>query len=164
VKRGETFLVLRLFQQAKTDFEHAAALDPANAGAWRGIGLANYFSYDFKSAHEAFVKAGEAFAISGRAQTDSRNAAEIAAWDELATGRIDPPPIAFSVGSGYPVTDGQQEFAAYIEGWNRRRDTEAALPVWRRVADSKNWPLLWVIAAEAEIAAVEGPKKVIPAV
>lgn len=153
-RRGNVFIVLRQFQQASNDFQHAIAIAPDGFEGWRGFGLASYMQQKFKEAHEAFVKA-ITLAPAGSTQAGP----EIAMWDFLLAQRVTPEIAPVSHGGAYFQT---AEMTAYFDGWNELQggDSAAAVQKWRALVDStSNWPSLAVIAAEAEIAAIEGSKK-----
>ena len=148
VARGRGFATLRLFEQSAADFEHATAIDPQNADAWLGLGVTNYLRGNFSKAADALQKA--------RALPLNQRAEETNLWYSLALirqGKSTEAPIQKpgSVASKY----GLGEYAAALES-----GTDAALPAYRAmIAKRTDWPTLEVLAAEAEVAAVDGNKK-----
>lgn len=156
--RAEAFGVLRQFAQARTDYQHASALEPQNADHWAGIGMASYLLRDFKGAHDAFVKANE---LGPSPHTKSL----IVTWDAWAAPRVSPaetPLPADTPTLGEPDADRSR----YAEGVTQllAGNRDEAIATWRALADANNWTSIWVIAAEAEVAAIDGAKKMKPLV
>lgn len=148
--RANAFGVLRQFKQARADFQHASAIDPKNADHWTGIGITNYLLGEFNAAHEAFLTAS-------RSAPSAHTAGLIVTWDSWAAPRATPAqtPVA-----GEPDNAANGEQVRYLAGLEmlQANDRDGALAVWHGLAESNNWTSIWVIAAEAEIAAIEGAK------
>ncbi len=154
--RADAFVVLRQFSQARADYQHASALEPQNAEPWVGIGIASYLLRDFRGAHDAFTKALEL-------GPSAYPAWLIGTWDAWAAPRVSPAQTPLPGGTpGEPDV----ERSRYAEGVTQllAGNRDEAIATWRALADSGNWVSIWVIAAEAELAAIEGAKKMKPLV
>jgi len=148
--RGNMFVLLRLFDQAKNDFEHATAKAPQTPSHKLGLGLANYLRHKFEEADKAYV---EALAL---ALTDDEK--EIAGFMRNLTQRRLGKPAD-------PTAPNWESMSAYAAGLDKllAGDQAGALAAWHKIADDlTRWPMLPNIMAESEIAALEGLKKMKP--
>ncbi len=148
--RGNMFVLLRLFDQAKIDWEQAAAIDPTSAEHRIGMGLSNYLRQKFAEADKNFE---DALALS-----PNDNQKKVAAFmHNLTQQRL-----------GKPADPATQEWTwmmPYAAGLDKllAGDKTGALADWHAIADDlKQWPMLPNIMAESEIATLEGLKKMKP--
>lgn len=148
--RGNMFVLLRLFDQAKIDWEQAAATDPKSAEHQNGLGLSNYLRQKFAEADKNFE---DALTLS---PTDGQK--KVAAFmHNLTQQRLGKP--------ADPATPEWTWMLPYAAGVDKllAGDQAGALAAWHAIADNLAlWPMLPNIMAEAEIAALEGQKKMKP--
>jgi tetratricopeptide (TPR) repeat protein len=146
-RRGNMFFLLRLFDQAKIDFEHATALAPQTAAHWIGVGMSDYLRGKYAEAEKAFAQAQQT-AASDEEKTIS------GFWENLTQRRLGQPAAADA-----PMWPWMSDYAAGVDKL-LAGDQPGALESLRQLADdSADWPMLPHIAAEAEIAAITGSKK-----
>jgi tetratricopeptide (TPR) repeat protein len=149
--RGNIFVLLRLFGQAKNDFEQAVAIAPGDPNARVGLGMTHYLRQKFEDADKAFVEAQRL-----PLTPELKRIADF--WQRLAQRRLGKTDLpAEAPGQVPPFSMGP-----YVEGLDKflANDRPGAVAAWRKMADSpSDWPVIGHIAAEAEIAAIEGSKK-----
>ncbi len=153
--RGHVFIVLRQFEQAKNDFQHATTLSPQLSDTWKGLGIANYLTQKFDDADKALAEAM-------RVETDNGGKAYIDRWVEVVDIRLARPqdPTGYRISGILSTLD--MILMKYTGGLKKfvSKDKNGALADWHALVDSTpNWTELGVVAAEAEIAAIEGSKK-----
>jgi len=155
-RRGNVFVILRQFEQATNDFQHATTLAPANSAGWKGLGIAHYLMRNFEDAEKAIAEALRLETV------DHVENAYIDQWAEIIDIRLGQPQA--------PNTMRRSGILSYIDPSRERYlaglktllagDKVAAVAEWRDLVSSEpNWANLNVVAAEAEIAAIEGSKK-----
>ncbi len=146
-RRGNVFILLRQFSQSANDYKHAVALAPESGQHQIGLGMALYLDRKFAEADEVFARA-----LSSPLAEAEKPVAGF--WKELTQRRLGGAPNPDA-----PVWPFMAEYAVGVEKL-LAGDEAGALEVWRAIADDpKDWPWLTHIAAEAEIAAIEGSKK-----
>lgn len=145
-RRANSFLVLRLFDLAKIDYEQSVAVAPETATSWLGLGITNYLRQQFEAADRAFTKALEL-----PLSDEERPVAGF--WKELTNRRLGKP-----ANTAAPTWPFMSEFSAAADKLVAR-DEAGALQAFRDIVASNEWPVLPRIAAESEIAAIEGSKK-----
>ncbi len=145
--RGNIFILLRQFDQAKMDYEQATAIAPQIANGWLGLGITHYLRQKFEDAAKAFAEASRLPMMD--AEKDVAGF-----WSELTQRRLGKPANASAPGWAW--------MTAYVAGLDRllAGDKPGALVAWHTIADNAaDWPMLPHITAEADIAALEGSKK-----
>lgn len=145
--RANMFILLRQFDQAKMDYEQATAIGPKVADGWIGLGIAHCLRQKFEDAVKAFTEA------EGCPMTDGQK--KVAGnLKTLAQRRLGKPadPAAPEWTWMNPYEAGVDKLLA--------GDKPGALAAWHAIANNlADWPMLPHIFAEAEIAAIEGNKK-----
>jgi len=157
--RGNAFLRLRLFEQAKADFENGIAVNPQSVNAWEGFGVANFLLKDFRKALDSLNKASEI-------APSEASKIEIDMWREQAAQKLGKPvDLKTNSRSGLLSTD-TMDWLGFKNASDQaaQGNQERALEKWRELTDYPDWTSLWVIAAEVEVAAVDGTKKMKPLV
>jgi len=157
--RGDAFLTLRMFEQAKADFEHAAAIAPQSPVGWRGIGIASYLMHKFDDADKAL---GQAIAL----ESDNVAKADIDLWKMQCEQRLGQDTTPNKLRPSGILSHYDERMIEYTKGCGEsaKGQQDSAIEIWRALADSGDWTSPWVIAAEAEVAAVDGTKKMKPLV
>jgi len=146
-RRANIFILIRQFDQAKIDFEQSTAIAPQVANGWIGLGIANYLRQKFEEAAKAFEKAGS-LPMSGDERTVN------GFWTNLTQRRLGKPgdPNA-------PMWDWMKDYVAGVDKF-LAGDKAGALHAWHAMTDNlADWPILPHICAEADVAALEGSKK-----
>lgn len=154
-RRGYTFIVLRQFQQASNDFQHATALDSQHADAWKGLGIAAYMLQKYEDADKYLAEAM-------RLETDNVAKAFTDRWVEIVEIRLGKSPDGLRESGILSTID--VNLLKYIDGLRKSLENNqaGALAAWREAASLDVWNEWSVIAAEVEIAAIEGAKKMKP--
>ena len=147
--RATAFIALRLFDQAKNDFEHATAIAGDTGDNWLGLGVAHYLRQNFEEADRAFDEA-----LSRPLPDEKKPVAGF--WKNLTQRRLGKPVD--------PAAPRWEWMMPYVGGVDKllAGDKDGALQTWHALIDNPNWPFLTNVVAEVEIAALEGKKKMKP--
>ncbi len=145
--RANIFILIRQFDQAKMDYEQATAIAPQIANGWIGLGIAHYLRHKFEDAAKAFAEAGRLPVNDGEKKV-------LGFLSNLTQRRLGKPADASA-----PAWEWMTPYASGLDKL-LAGDQPGALQAWHAIADNAaDWPMLPHIAAEAEIAAIEGRKK-----
>lgn len=156
-RRGYTFIVLRQFQQASNDFQHATVIAPQHADAWKGLGIAAYMMQKYEDAEKHLAHAMQL-------EPDNVNKAFIDRWLGVAERRLGKAPDPNTPRPSGILSNVDMNLSKYMNGIRKflADDQAGALTDWREAASLDAWNEWSVIAAEVEIAMIEGTKKMKP--
>ena len=122
------------------------------------MGISHYMMHEFDKAKAALERAMTL-------ESTSIAKAMIQRWMAQAGQRLGKS-VELDPGLELIVSTFDYSWHKYAEGHNKfaANDGAGAMEIWRNLADSDDWTSIWVIAAEAEVAALEGAKNMKPSV